>query len=132
MLLVRHEKDGQTYWLLPGGGVEFGEPLDAALRRELKEEARVDIRVGDLVFANDSIDPGGERHIVNLYFTAEVTNGRPVLGSDDRTVELRFVPLGELPKLTFYPDIGEELVEAIQEGFPRTASYLGTRWKENP
>ena len=35
LLLVRHEKQGREYWLLPGGGVGGGETLVAALKREL-------------------------------------------------------------------------------------------------
>ena len=35
ILLCRHEKPGQEYWLLPGGGVNSGESLVDALRREL-------------------------------------------------------------------------------------------------
>ena len=38
VLLLRHEKRGNEVWLLPGGGVQGGESLVHALRRELWEE----------------------------------------------------------------------------------------------
>ena len=38
ILLCRQEKPGREYWLLPGGGVDGGETLVGALRRELSEE----------------------------------------------------------------------------------------------
>ena len=40
LLLVRFQDGGtgETWWATPGGGIEPGEDLEAALRRELREE----------------------------------------------------------------------------------------------
>ncbi|HOJ32008.1 MAG TPA: NUDIX hydrolase [Candidatus Hydrogenedentes bacterium] len=129
ILLVRHVKQGKTYWLLPGGGVEYGESVAEALAREVKEETNLDIQVGDLVFVNDSIPPDRHRHVLNLYFLAFVVGGTLRIGDDSNLAELRFMPLAELPHLEFYPDIRTELLKAIQMGFPNRACYLGNLWK---
>lgn len=131
ILLVRHVKNGQSYWLLPGGGLDYGESLDRGLCRELFEEANLVIRVGDLVIVNDSISPDGTRHVVNLCFTAEIVSGTIRCGVDHRLEEVRFVPLSKVADLTFYPDIREELLPAIEAGFPRRAAYLGNLWRDH-
>ena len=128
ILLARHVKNGVSYWLLPGGGVEFGESLEEALIRELREEASVAIRVGALAFVNDTIAPDGERHIVNLAFHAEITGGEVLVGPDDRLVEVRFVPIEEVNAMPLRPDIREELLRGLSEGFVRGPAYLGKRW----
>lgn len=128
ILLVRHVKCGKTYWLLPGGRVEYGEPVGEALVREVKEETGLDITLGELVFLNDSIPPDGHRHVVNLYFTARIVGGQLAQGPDYVLAEIRFVPLDELPQLEFYPDIRDQLLQAIRAGFPRRALYLGNLW----
>jgi 8-oxo-dGTP diphosphatase len=35
VLLVKHKKNGKSYWLLPGGGDSVGESARDALKREL-------------------------------------------------------------------------------------------------
>ena len=42
ILLIRQEKPGREYWLLPGGGVNMGETLLQAVQRELSEECGID------------------------------------------------------------------------------------------
>jgi len=49
LLVKEHRDDGSSFWSLPGGGVEPGESLRAAVRRELAEEIQCHSTVGDLV-----------------------------------------------------------------------------------
>lgn len=129
LLLVRHVKGERTYWLLPGGGVEYGESLEEACVREAKEETGLDIAVDRLIAVNDSIPPDRHRHVVNIYFTAHITGGEMTIGQDWNLAELRWVPLNDVPTLEFYPDIRTELMPAAAEAFPRFAAYLGNLWK---
>lgn len=131
ILLAQHRKDGKTYYVLPGGGVDFGETIEEALVRELKEEADLAIRIGRFVMMNDSIPPDKHRHIVNLYFTAEIFDGKIQVGTGDkRLVGMEFVPVSQLPGLTLYPDIRDELVRGLTSDFSDPPHYLGNLWKD--
>lgn len=129
VLMVQHLKGGRKNWLLPGGGVQYGESLDEALRRELHEEARLGIRVGPLAYVVESLAPDRTRHVVNLCFLAEADGAAPRLGNDPRVVDVRFVQREELESLRMHPDVRSELCRDLTGGFP-TAAYLGVRWAE--
>jgi 8-oxo-dGTP diphosphatase len=128
LLLVRHRKAAETYWLLPGGGVRHGEALDEALRREMYEETRLSVSVGPLVLLNDSIDPKGTRHMVQAVFACEVNSGAPSVGEDPRVDEVRYVPAAELAELPIRPDLRTELLSGLTNGFGNGSVYVGRRW----
>lgn len=44
LLLKRRKEPYVGIWVLPGGSIEFGEHLEEALEREIKEETNIDVR----------------------------------------------------------------------------------------
>lgn len=129
ILLVRHEKEGKSYWLVPGGGVYYGETLRKALKREILEETGLEVEPKEIHFVNDSIEPGGGRHIINMYFDAEVLGGTLEVGADPRLVELKYFSENELEHIVLYPDVRGELRRYLR-GESVEEVYLGSRWRE--
>lgn len=47
LLLIHRIKNGNEYYVVPGGGIEEGEDLETATKRELKEEIGIDVQLFD-------------------------------------------------------------------------------------
>jgi ADP-ribose pyrophosphatase YjhB (NUDIX family) len=64
LLTIRRIRPGEDpYWVLPGGGVEDGEELEAALVRELREEAAATAEIHSLLHI---LSHGAERQYFYL------------------------------------------------------------------
>jgi len=50
ILLIEYQENNQYHYNLPGGGVEQGESVTDTLRRELLEEANIEIKIGKIAF----------------------------------------------------------------------------------
>lgn len=130
ILLVRHEKNGKSYWLLPGGGVDFGESVAEALIREFKEEVGLDIRVGPMVMVHDSIPPNKHRQVLNIYFMVSAEKFDLKVTPDAVLRDAAFYPLAEFPKMPVNPDVKAEVLEGLKTNWAQGCLYLGNQWKD--
>jgi 8-oxo-dGTP diphosphatase len=128
VLMVAHRKHGETYWLLPGGGVEFGESLHDALVRELYEELNVTVEPGEIALVCDSIHPRGKRHIVNICFRCRITGGEMRIGRDRRLYDFRYFSRDEVSRITLFPPLHDDIHRIFDPA--SVPSYRGALWKE--
>ena len=84
ILLVRRARPpAKGVYTLPGGRVEFGESLHAALTREIDEETGLTIEILGLAGWREVLPPdGGGGHYVILPFAARWRAGDPRLNAE--------------------------------------------------
>jgi 8-oxo-dGTP diphosphatase len=64
---------GQGDWCLPGGKVDYGQTVEAALAREIGEETGLRLREAAFLFFQDSLPASpGAMHCLNFYFHCRV------------------------------------------------------------
>lgn len=83
ILIERHNEP--LGWAIPGGFVDYGEPVEVAAKREAEEEIGLKIELIEqfLVYSDPSRDP--RQHTISIVFLATAT-GEPVAGDDAKGV----------------------------------------------
>lgn len=111
LLLVRRgHPPGEGLWALPGGFVEYGETVEAAVVRELREETGLVARPVRLVGIYSSPDRDPRRHTLTIAYWMHGRVRAPRGGDDAR--EAAWVPLSRARGLAF--DHGRIVADALR------------------
>jgi len=129
MLMVEQGHSDERYWLLPGGGVQFGETLADALKREFLEELGMRVGVSKLLAIVESIspDPAYVKHVVHLVFEVSAPKESAPVPSDKKVLSAAFLDEIQLQSADVRPPITEFLSACVRE-LPSSPQYLGRRW----
>lgn len=116
VLLVRRVNEPlKDEWSLPGGAVELGETLAAAIAREVREETGLEVEVGPIVDVLDRlrIDPDGRPrfHYVLIDFICRPKGG--VLASGSDAADVAWATLSELTDYAVADSAVTVIVKAI-------------------
>ncbi|MDQ0225909.1 NUDIX hydrolase [Bacillus sp. 7586-K] len=121
ILLIEFLDENGLHYNLPAGGVEPNETVKEAVCREAKEEASIDVEVGELAFAYEyapqmNAYKYGETHQVGLMFECELKAGStPKMPEtpDQNQTDVKWIPLDELEHIILYPNIKEHIVHFV-------------------
>ena len=80
LLVIKRIKNGKTYFVFPGGGVDDGESHPIALKRECKEELGLDVSVLEFMYDFDFIKKDNEPQ-KEYFYQCDILGGK--LGSGD-------------------------------------------------
>jgi len=113
VLMIHRNRNGEEYYIVPGGGVEEGETEVEAAYRETDEETGLEIELGELLWKRPFSTPthNGET-IEQIEYAYLITqfSGTPVLSgpefhrqSETNQYSLEWVPLADFPNRIVYP-----------------------------
>jgi 8-oxo-dGTP diphosphatase len=146
VLLQEQRFAGQSVYLLPGGTQEFGESLGDTVQREVWEETGLRVRVGELLWVREFIPDNhgapavdtderadqrifvGDHLVESIFRCAPDGDAEPGVGTipDKAQVGVGWVPLGELPAITMWPEAVKRLLITMdQERTALAPGYLG-------
>lgn len=89
-------------WALVGGFVKDDEPLSEAVKRELREEAGIEVNFLEQLYTfGDDIHRDPRFRVISVAYFALVNPAQFVLQADTDAEEAHWFPIDELPSLAF-------------------------------
>lgn len=112
MLIKRKNDPFKGFWALPGGFVEYGEPVEQAAVREAREETGIDVDIKNLVgvYSHPDRDPRG--HTVSICFLAKPAGGTVTPATD--AVDAAYFTLNAINSLELAFDHKKILKDALK------------------
>lgn len=119
IFLLKSVIDGKEVWFLPGGSVKWGESLEQAIKREIKEELQINVAISNIVGVLNVHTLSKDYHSVEIVFSGQTKkmpkivreSNEPKEKTNNRySVEGGWFTLPKLQKINAYP---KEIIKKV-------------------
>ena len=86
------------WWSKPGGGIEYGEKVIDSMKREIKEEAGINIDIWGYLPHVDHIIRKDKQHWVAFNYLGKIKSGTPKIMEPEKCDGIGWFSLNKLPK----------------------------------
>lgn len=107
----RNKENAYGMWVIPGGGIDWGESAQNAGKREIKEETNLDIEIKKFLCVKEIINLPGNYHAVVFFHLAEALNPEELKSSEDVS-EVGFFTIDEIKEMDCVKSVKDVLMEA--------------------
>jgi ADP-ribose pyrophosphatase YjhB (NUDIX family) len=132
VLLLRRERGATVDWVLPGGTPNRGESVASCARREVAEEAGLQVTVDRVAFVLEASNADSGTHTLDLVFTATETDRSAWPQAHEQGLAPHFVAVADLTAHALRPPIAGHLRALHAAGGTGTGAYLGNVWRPAP
>jgi len=111
LLGKRNKVNAKDMWIIPGGGIDFGEHSKDAALREIKEETNLDVNITKLLCVQEIIATHVDYHSVVFFYEGEAIDLNQLQPSDDVS-EVKFFTIDEIKQLNTVQSVQNVLKDA--------------------
>ena len=133
LLVIKRNRYGEKFYVLPGGGIDIGESPEETAVRETWEESSIKVKPVRHIYTY--ISPDG-RFGNTTYYLCEFISGEPGVrqGTNEAEGNLQgentyspmWLELSKLLKANFFPtEVKRQLLVDINSDFPKSVITLG-------
>lgn len=123
VLLSDEERNGFQFTKFPGGGLEWGEGIHDALKREFKEELNLEITIKDLFYLTDFFQVSAfnpKDQLISIYYTVTCDSFENIKAKQEKKFKVqneshRWVKLSKLESSDMNFPIDKLVVEKLHQ-----------------
>lgn len=110
VLTMQYNYGGQEVYNLPGGNLELGEHISDALAREMQEELKIEVSVGEMILVGEVYFEERKKHTLHLLFEGKITAGIPTLNPKETSaLAVKWLDINDLDKVNLYPNLSKAI-----------------------
>lgn len=128
--ILIHKAPKDNFWALPGGRVEFNEPANQTVKREMQEELGIDVCVKRLLWVVESFfDYNGKSyHELGFYFLLSTTSNSAIYTQTqafdgiekDKDLIFKWHEIAALTDIKLHP----EFLQSSLQDLPQVPEYI--------